>query len=198
MYRLPRTSTSSGGNGIALVLLKRMSRKKISPRQLSLARSWMRWDTRRSSWRNRGCPWHRCSFRARCPRCADGNGLSCLRRVWSMLVAPGSDPERKGEPNFAYTWVHRTPGTRHPQSTSGGDEPARRRRSPVPLQRALMRNLPMPAQQARRSEFLSLMGRPKCWTCPISRRSNASAIARQWSIRKTWQRSDGQHPPGYG
>jgi hypothetical protein len=56
---------------------------------------------------------------------------------------------------------------------------------PYPLQRALMRNLAVPAQQAGRMRSPSLMGRPKCWTCPISRRSNASAIARQWSIRET-------------
>ena len=45
---------------------------------------------------------------------------------------------------------------RHPQSTSGRDEPARRRRSPYPLQRTLMRNLAVPAQQAGWSEFLAL------------------------------------------
>ena len=43
------------------------------------------------------------AFRARWPRCADGDGLSCLRRVWSNHGAPGGDPERKGEPSFAYT-----------------------------------------------------------------------------------------------
>jgi hypothetical protein len=143
-------------------------------------------DTGGSGRRNRGCPWHHCSLRARRRRCADGDGLSCLRRVWSKLVAPRGDPERKGEPNFAYTWVHRTPGTRHPQSTSGGDEPVRRRRSPVPAATGPHAE-PRRASAAGRTERIpSLMGRPKCWTCPISRSNHASAIARQWSIRETW------------
>jgi len=110
---------------------------------------------------------------------------SCLRRVWSNHVAPGGDPERKGEPNFAYAWVHRTLGTRYPRSTSARDEPARRRRSPVPVATGPHAE-PRRASAAGRSERIpSLMGRPKCRDCPISRGSNASAIARQWSIRET-------------
>jgi NAD(P)H-dependent flavin oxidoreductase YrpB (nitropropane dioxygenase family) len=51
---------------------------------------------------------------------------------------------------------------------------------PYPLQRALMPNLAV----------------PKCWDCPISRRSNASAIARQWSIRETCLRLGWSTPTG--
>ncbi len=145
-----------------------------------------RGDTGGSGRRNRGCPWHRRSFRARRRRCADGNDLSCLRRVRSKRIAPRSDSERKGEPNVTYTWVHRTPGTRYPQSTSGGDEPARRRRSPVPAATRPHAESRRASAEGRTERTPSLMGRPKCWTCPMSRRNNATAIARQRSSGETW------------
>jgi hypothetical protein len=132
------------------------------------------------------------------PKVCRWGRLSCLRRVGGTLVAPRGEPERKGEPNFAYTWVHRTPGTRHSQSTSGRNEPARRRCSPVPAATGPHAE-PRRASTAGRTERIpSLVGGPKCWTCPISRRSNASAIARQWSIRDTCLIPDRQHPPGHG
>ncbi len=132
-------------------------------------------------------------------RCEDGNGLSCLRRVWSKFVAPRGDPKRKGEPNFVYTRVHRTPGRRHPQSTSGGDEPARRHHSSVPAA-AEPNAEPRRASAAGRTErTLSLRGRPKCWTRPMSGSNSASPIARQRSIRDTWLMlgRSMQNPPDY-
>ena len=126
---------------------------------------------------------HRCSFRARCPRCADGNGLSCLRRVRGKPVAPQAILSGR-RPNFAYTWVHRTPGTRHPDQLLEEMNRPGVAVLPYPLQQATCRNLAVPAQQAQ-AEHSSFMGWPKCRACPVSRRNCASQIARPWRIRNS-------------
>jgi hypothetical protein len=83
------------------------------------------------------------------------------------------------------------------QITSGRDEPARRRRSPVPAATGPHAE-PRGASAAGRTERIpSLMGRPKRWTCPISRSNNASTIARQWSIRETWLMLGWSTPTGH-
>src|ERR1700722_3465845 len=183
----------AGGHRGSFLLLRRFSDRDDLPD--TAGRGCGR-GTSRSSWRNRGRPRHRCSFRARRRRCADGNGLSCLRRVWSKRVAPRGDPERKGEPNFAYPRLHRTPGTRHPQSTSGADEPTRRRHSPVPVATGPYAE-PRRAGAAGRTERTpSLMGRPKRWTRSMPRNNSASAIARRWSIRATGLNTAADLKPG--
>ena len=109
---------------------------------------------------------------------------SYLRRVRSKLVAPRGDPQRKRPPGLASRGFIGSPGAWYSQSTYGRDgsgaSPFSRSAATGPHAK------PRPASAAGRTERVpSLMGRPECWTCPRPRRKNASAIARQWSIR-TW------------
>jgi Nitronate monooxygenase len=151
-----RSAATSPRPRLARLLLQREVRFPHRHNLCGTADPGCRRDTGGSGRSNRGCPRHHCNLRARRRRCADGDVfLACKESGARSLHREAILSGKASRTSLTRGYTGRLARGIHNQLLEEMNRPGVAV-LPYPLQRALMRNLAVPAQQAGRSEFLAL------------------------------------------